>query len=82
MTDSAVYEDFDDELITDYREGFNDHYEIIINRIATLEATPHNDTCIDELFRTFHTIKGDARILMFSQLSDFLHSTGLPLLNC
>ena len=74
MQEKAENTDFDEDLINDYREGFNDHYEEIINCLATLEATPKDDACIDDLFRTFHTVKGDARMLMFDQLADFLHS--------
>ena len=74
MQENAADNDFDQELIIEYREGFNDHYEEIINCIATLEADPKDGECIDELFRAFHTVKGDARMLMFDQLADFLHS--------
>jgi len=74
MTQTSADEDFDDDLINDYREGFNDHYEIIVNCIATLETTPDSDETIDEMFRSMHTVKGNARILMFAQLAEFLHS--------
>lgn len=74
MTQSSAEDDFDNELIADYREGFNDHYELVINCIASLEATPDNDTAIAELFRALHTVKGNARMLMFEQLAHFLHS--------
>jgi len=74
MTQTSGEDDFDDELIADYREGFDDHYEIIINCIAALDTTPKNDASIDEMFRSMHTIKGNARILIFEQLASFLHS--------
>ena len=73
MSNQSVENDFDDELITDYRENFDDHYEIIINCIAVLEVTPDNIASIDELFRSLHTIKGNARMLMLDNLSKFLH---------
>lgn len=74
MPSNIPEEEFDAELINDYREGYDDHYEIIINCIAILEANPDNDETIDELFRAFHTVKGNARMLMFEELANFLHS--------
>lgn len=74
MTLHTVENDFDDELITDFRESFNDHYETILNCIASLEISSDNDASIDELFRSLHTIKGNARMLMFEHLAKFIHS--------
>ncbi|MBN4080632.1 Hpt domain-containing protein [Beggiatoa alba] len=74
MTHSATEYDLDDEIITDYREGFDDHYDVVINCIASLESTPENDASIDEMFRAMHTIKGNAKMLVFEELAMFLHA--------
>lgn len=73
MTQHSVENDFDDELIEDFRQSFEDHYETVINCIATLELTPDSDASIDQLFRSLHTIKGNARMLLLEQLALFVH---------
>jgi len=74
MAQISPEDELDQELIADYRDSFVDHYEIIINCIATLELTPDNDASIDELFRSLHSIKGNARMLMFEQLAFYIHA--------
>lgn len=57
-------------FLTDTRERIVEGQELIMK----LEAEPDSDTYINEMFRLFHTIKGESGFLKLSRVAEFTHS--------
>lgn len=65
---------FDLSLIRDFRDEFNQAYELITTSLFELESRPDNADQINQLFRTVHSVKSNLRMLYLSDLSEFVHS--------
>jgi len=65
---------FDLSLIRDFRDEFNQAYELITASLFELESKPDNIDQINKLFRTVHSVKSNLRMLYLNDLSEFVHS--------
>lgn len=67
-------EEFQDELMKEYVLDAKEHIETIENLVVTLERTKalkkHE---IDELFRAYHTIKGNSALVDLNDIRDLSH---------
>ena len=64
----------DEELVDDYRVNFSEHYNIISHCVMELEKNPDDQDFLDEIFRSLHTIKGNAGMCGFVELTHFTHA--------
>jgi len=65
---------FDEAIIEDYSNSFAEHYAIINNCIGMLESSPDDDDIINEVFRSLHTIKGNADMCQMDTVTQFTHA--------
>jgi len=70
---SVIQLTLDDVIIEDYTTSFNEHYAIINNCIGMLNSSPNDEDIINEVFRSLHTIKGNADMCQFSVITKFSH---------
>ena len=64
----------DKEVAEDFRESFSEHYDIISHCVMELEKNAENREFLDEIFRSLHTIKGNANMCQFEELTQFTHA--------
>jgi len=64
----------DDDIIEDYTASFSEHYVIINNCIGMLDNTPDDEDIINEVFRSLHTIKGNADMCQLDTITQFTHA--------
>lgn len=64
----------DEDVAADFRESFSDHYDIISHCVMELEKNADNHEFLDEIFRSLHTIKGNANMCQFEELTQFTHA--------
>jgi HD-GYP domain-containing protein (c-di-GMP phosphodiesterase class II) len=74
MADLNIKISMDDEIIADFRENFNDQYEVTANCISQLEKDPHDTDAIHAMFRALHTIKGNSNLCQLNILTQFSHA--------
>lgn len=74
MADLNIKISMDDEIIADFRENFNDQYEVTANCISQLEKDPHDTDAIHAMFRALHTIKGNSNLCQLTILTQFSHA--------
>lgn len=67
----------DDELFQTILKSFvaetKEALETASSRILDLEQDPENQMMLQEIFRIFHNVKGNAKAVGFMELSDFAH---------
>lgn len=65
------------QMMQEAQAIFLEETQEVIDRLETLllelEANPQSSALINELFRLYHTIKGGAGMLGFSEFADYLH---------
>lgn len=76
MSDANIYHpsEIEEETIKDFIDSLYDELENISIHLLTLEREPDNREVINALFRSIHSIKGNARMCFFVPLSDFVHA--------
>ncbi len=76
MSDANIYQpsEIEEETIKDFIDSLYDELENISIHLLTLEREPDNRDVINALFRSIHSIKGNARMCFFLPLSDFVHA--------
>lgn len=76
MIDPHPYQpdDFDTETLSDFIDSLKDEIDIISGQLLVLEKDPGNRDIINALFRSVHSIKGNARMCFLEPFSDFLHA--------
>ena len=62
------------DLIDTFVEEAREHLLIIEQNTLALESKPNDETLLNILFRSVHTIKGGAGFLGFQAISDLTHS--------
>ena len=65
--------ELDTELVDELLTSFEDHYEIIEVALSKM-AHAHDGELLNKLFRSVHTIKGNAAIMQLKPLVDFTHA--------
>ena len=65
----------DEEVVKDFRESFNDQYEKAASCILKLENDGTDSNVINELFRAFHTLKGNFSMCQLDVLTKVSHAT-------
>ncbi|MCP5160879.1 MAG: Hpt domain-containing protein [Hahellaceae bacterium] len=75
MTTPHIYvpKDLDDQIIRDFLDSLRDEQEVIERDLQVMEKDPANAEAINSLFRAIHSVKGNARMCLFTPLSDFVH---------
>ncbi|OUR86756.1 hypothetical protein A9Q81_27970 [Gammaproteobacteria bacterium 42_54_T18] len=66
--------DIDSELLDDFICSLYESLDLLEHDLVVLERDPQNEKAIHSLFRTVHTLKGNARMCMLDPLSDYMHS--------
>ena len=74
MADLNIKISMDDEIINDFRENFNDQYEVAANCISQLEKDASDTDAIHAMFRALHTIKGNSNLCQLNILTQFSHA--------
>lgn len=74
MSNLKIELSIDAEIVEEFREGFSDHYDIISHCVMELEKNPDNREFLDEIFRSLHTIKGNANMCQLDELTQFAHA--------
>ncbi|MGD8559388.1 MAG: HD domain-containing phosphohydrolase [Gammaproteobacteria bacterium] len=74
MADLNIKISMDDEIIADFRENFNDQYDVTANCISQLEKDPSDKDAIHAMFRALHTIKGNSNLCQLNILTQFSHA--------
>jgi len=64
----------DDAIIEDYTASFSAHYTNISNCVDRLNRAPDDENVINEVFRSLHTIKGNADMCQFDAITHFTHA--------
>ena len=70
---SAIQLTLDDAIIEDYTTSFSEHYGIVNNCIGMMDKTPDDEDVINEIFRSLHTIKGNADMCQLDAITHFTH---------
>lgn len=65
----------DPELVGDFVTRAQEHLDSADSLLLTLEQTPDDHGALDAAFRVFHTIKGMAGFLGFTEIERFAHDT-------
>ncbi len=65
--------DFTRELIADFIVEAREHFDVVENSILELEKDPTNAEHLRNVFRAFHTIKGNATLLQLTSLTAISH---------
>lgn len=73
MTNPVIDLALDEVIAEDYLRSFSEHYEIVNNCIMMLDKAPTDQDVIDEVFRSLHTIKGNADMCQLKALTQFVH---------
>ncbi|MCA1932244.1 MAG: response regulator [Calditerrivibrio sp.] len=60
-------------LVEFFRVESEEHFEIILDSLQTLNSDHENWSLIDEIFRSTHTIKGSAAMVDFENISKVAH---------
>ncbi len=63
----------DIDIVKDFLEESYDHVSEIEEKILNLESEPDNVDLINEIFRPFHSMKGAAGFLNFTDINRFCH---------
>ena len=63
-----------DEYLQDFVEESEDHITQLNNDLLTLERSPDDRETMDSIFRTVHTIKGNASAAGLDTVSDLAHA--------
>ncbi|MEM5785773.1 MAG: chemotaxis protein CheA [Syntrophobacteraceae bacterium] len=71
--DRALVELQDPELIKDFIEESKEHLSAIELNMLALETNPHDQEAINAVFRPFHSIKGVAGFLNFTEIHHLSH---------
>lgn len=69
IMDDDLYETILKSFVSETKEAL----ETASSRILTLEQDPKNQVVLQEIFRIFHNIKGNAKAVGFMEFSDFAH---------
>lgn len=65
----------DPELVADFVARAQEHLDSADSLLLTLEQAPDDRNALDATFRVFHTIKGMAGFLGFTEIERFAHDT-------
>lgn len=69
LMDEELFQTILKSFIAETKEAL----ETASSRILTLEQDPNNTVVLQEIFRIFHNIKGNAKAVGFMPLSDLAH---------
>ncbi len=69
LMDAELFQTILKSFISETKEAL----ELASSRILELEQEPENQVKLQEIFRIFHNIKGNAKAVGFMDLSDFSH---------
>lgn len=75
MSNESIYDlhGLDGEFLDDFMCSLYESLDILEHDLVVLERDPRNEKAIHSLFRTVHTLKGNARMCMLEPLSDYMH---------
>jgi anti-anti-sigma factor len=65
--------DFTRELIEDFIIEGREHFDTIESNLIELEKNPTDSSSLQNVFRAFHTIKGNAALLKFQSITTLSH---------
>ena len=63
-----------DEYVRDFVQESEEGVTTLNNALLDLESDPDDDAAMDEIFRTAHTLKGNAGAMGFTDASDLAHA--------
>ncbi len=64
-----------DNLIKIFLEEASEYISLLDEKIVQLEQEPENQDLLDEIFRAFHTLKGNAGLVGFKRFEKIAHLT-------
>lgn len=73
MTGNAVLSEVDTELMQEFLNGSEEHITGAETALIALEKNPRSMELINETFRHFHSLKGDAASMGISEIRDLAH---------
>ncbi len=63
------------ELIEEFVTESNELIETVGNELMSLEIEPENQNIVNEIFRVFHTLKGNSGMVGLHQMSEIAHKS-------
>ena len=72
-THTNPHDDFDPELIGDFRDEFQDAFDTIQGILVMLGQAQDRHEHLHALFRALHSIKSNLRMMQLNTLSEFVH---------
>jgi len=71
----VLAEGMPEELIEEFVSESNELIETVGNELMSLEIEPENKEIVDEIFRVFHTLKGNSGLMGLEQMSKVSHKS-------
>jgi len=65
----------DPEIIGEFINESREHLESLEPKLIQLEKEPHNLDLLNDIFRTFHTLKGSSSFLGLTQITELSHKS-------
>jgi len=65
----------DPEIIGEFINESREHLESLEPKLLQLEKEPHNFDLLNDIFRTFHTLKGSSSFLGLTQITELSHKS-------
>lgn len=66
--------DLEDDILEEFISGLYDNLETIEHDLVRLERDPSNNSAINSLFRSMHTIKGNCRMCFIDPFCNLTHT--------
>ena len=74
MSDENNFQDLDNQIMSrmlkDFMNEAQEHLDQLNLNLIQLEEAPEEETLIDEIFRTVHTLKGSASFAGLKQVTE------------
>ncbi len=71
----ALVEGIPPELIEEFVTESNELIETVGNELMSLEIEPDNQNIVNEIFRVFHTLKGNSGMVGLHQMAEIAHKS-------
>ncbi|MCP4103919.1 MAG: chemotaxis protein CheA [Desulfobacteraceae bacterium] len=72
---SSIIENTDKYILAGFITETLERLDKADQHLLALEAYPGSESQLNALFRIFHTIKGDAQVISYEEMSDLAHAT-------
>jgi len=65
----------DPEIMGEFINESREHLEFLEPKLLQLEKEPHNLDLLNDIFRSFHTLKGSSSFLGLTQITELSHKS-------